>query len=164
MRPDTLAPSITSLGVNPTTPTSSDSVIITATIQDTSDVASATLQYRVGTGSWTNVSMSSSGTTYTGVIPPHDADTTVTYRIVATDTIGNEAISIENSYTVASDEPTTTTTVPTEPTTTEPTSPPPTTGPPPPLPQETMTIMMMGMFAVALVALAALAGRRKRSY
>ncbi|MHA2002722.1 MAG: hypothetical protein ACW960_01340, partial [Candidatus Thorarchaeota archaeon] len=117
--PDTLGPSITSLSEPPASTTSSDSVSVTATVQDASGVNAVTLQYKVDDGSWNNVSMSANGNTYTGVIPAQAGGSSVTYRIVATDTVGNEAISGEETYSVASD----TTTPTTEPTT--PTEPPP---------------------------------------
>ncbi|MHA2142619.1 MAG: hypothetical protein ACXADD_14100 [Candidatus Thorarchaeota archaeon] len=151
--PDTLGPSITSVNENPASPTSSDSVTVSATVQDGSGVNTVTLQYKVDSGSWNNVSMSASGNTYTGVIPAQAADSLITYRIVATDMVGNEAISGENSYTVASGTTTTTTT--------EPTAPPP--PPPPPGLDDTMVMMIVGgMFLVVFLIIGALVARRRK--
>ncbi len=155
--PDTLGPSITSVGENPSSPTSSDSVTVTATIQDSSGVSTVTLQYKIGSGSWNNVSMIPSGNTYTGVIPAQAADSLITYRIVASDSVGNEAISGENTYAVASDTTSTTTT-------TEPTTPPPITYPPPPPGLDDTMVMMVvgGMFLVVFLVIGLRVVRRRK--
>ncbi|MFX1271973.1 MAG: hypothetical protein ACFFAX_09820 [Promethearchaeota archaeon] len=153
--PDTLGPSITSVSEPPSSPTTSDSVTVTATVQDASGVNAVTLQYKIDDGTWNNVSMSAIGNTYTGVIPAQAGGSLVTYRIVATDTVGNEAISVERNYTVASD----TTTPTTEPTT--PTEPPP--PPPPPGLDDTMVMMVMGgLFGLVFIFIGVNVVRRRR--
>ena len=139
------------------TPGTSDAVTVSADIQDISGVASAVLQYNVDSGAWVNVTMTSVGTTYSAMIPTQDEDALVTYRIVAYDTIGNEAISPTDSYEVH-DVPTTTT--PTEPTVTEPPTSPTEPGPGPG-DQETM-FMIYGAFGALVVIVLALGALRRK--
>jgi hypothetical protein len=61
--PDTLGPSVTLVAHDPTSPGSSDSVTVSADIQDISGVTSAVLRYKVDMGAWTNVTMTSAVTT-----------------------------------------------------------------------------------------------------
>jgi hypothetical protein len=158
--PDTTAPSISSMGHGPDTPTSSDTVTVSATIQDSSGVSSAVLQYRVGTSDWVNVSMTPSGNTYSATIPTFSDGTTVMYRIVAYDTVGNERVSGEGTYTVS--DATTTTTTTTTPTTTEPTTSP--TGPtePPVEPSELFQTFMLIGLGLIMAILVLLIMRRRR--
>lgn len=117
--PDTNGPSISLVSHDPTNPTPTSVVTVSANIQDIqSGVASAVLQYKIDSGDWTNITMTSVGDVYSAEIPAQVDGTTVTYRIVAVDTIGNERISGEVTYTVAEAITTTTTTTPTETTST----------------------------------------------
>ena len=154
---DVVSPSVTLVEHLPSTPGTSDAVTVSADIQDISGVASAVLQYNVDSGAWVNVTMTSVGTTYSAMIPTQDEDALVTYRIVAYDTIGNEAISPTDSYEVH-DVPTTTT--PTEPTVTEPPTSPTEPGPGPG-DQETM-FMIYGAFGALVVIVLALGARRRK--
>ncbi|MFW9833891.1 MAG: hypothetical protein ACFFEK_07860, partial [Candidatus Thorarchaeota archaeon] len=152
--PDTVVPSITLVSHEPTSPGPSDVVTVSADIQDVSGVASAVLQYNVNGGPWINVTMTSVGTTYSANIPVHDVGTSITYRIVAYDTVGNEAISPTDNYEITEEVPTTT-----EPTTSEPTSP---TGPGP-LPRDDEALLMVyGAFGALVVIVLALAARRRK--
>ncbi|MFW9795458.1 MAG: hypothetical protein ACFFE2_00360 [Candidatus Thorarchaeota archaeon] len=159
--PDTVSPSITLVFHDPASPASTDAVTVSADIQDVSGVASAVLQYKVDGGAWNNVTMTSVGTTYSATIPSQADGVTVTYRIVAYDTVGNEAVSGEFSYNV---EDVATTTIPTGPTTTEtPTSPTEPTGPPGPGPGDQETLLMVyGAFGALVVIVLALAARRRK--
>ena len=74
-------------------PTAVDAVTVTANIQDLSGVSEVILQYKIGSEDWSNVTMTLSGDIWSGVIPAHDLGVSVTYRIVAVDIAGNEAIS-----------------------------------------------------------------------
>lgn len=105
--PDTFGPSMSLIAHDPASPSPTDTVTVSADIQDPSGVDYSTLQYKIGSGDWTNVSMTPSGDIYSGDIPAQVDGTSISYRIVAVDDLGNEAVSGEFSYTVA--EPTTTT-------------------------------------------------------
>jgi hypothetical protein len=145
---DIAGPSITSVARDPIGPTSSDSVTVSCDIQDITGVSSATLQYRVDSGSWTNVTMTQSGNTWSGTIPAQADGASVIYRIVAYDGVGNEAVSGENSFSV-SDTATTT-----EPTTTP-------TGPGPG-PVEGSILFVYGGFGVLVLVVVILAVKRRK--
>ncbi len=152
---DTFGPSIAFVDRNPISPTSSDSVTVSSDILDISGVSSATLQYRIDSGAWNNVTMTNVGDTWSGIIPAQADGVTVTYRIVAYDGIGNEAISEEDFY-IVSDSPVTPTTT----TTPEPTPTPTPTGPSPE-DRETM-LMVYGAFGTLVVLVLILGVRRRR--
>ncbi|MEL6842332.1 MAG: T9SS type A sorting domain-containing protein [Bacteroidota bacterium] len=66
------SPSISNISRNPVTPTASQDVTVSATIEDSDgNVTSATLHYAVGASNanYLTVPMTSSGSTYTGTIP-----------------------------------------------------------------------------------------------
>ncbi|MFW9927104.1 MAG: hypothetical protein ACFFDM_10070, partial [Candidatus Thorarchaeota archaeon] len=148
--PDTLGPSVTLVAHDPTSPTSSDSVTVSSDILDISGVDRATLQYRIDSGSWINVTMTNVGDTWSGTIPAQADGATVTYRIVAYDGIGNEGISGEHSYIVADSATTPTTTTTHGPT------------PPGPSPEDNEALLMVyGAFG-ALVLLVLLLGVKRR--
>ena len=92
--------SITLVTHNPKVPTPDDSVSVLAYIVDDSDDFSVDLQYKIGTADWIDLTMSSSGEFWSGLIPAQPDGTIVTYRVVATDGDANEALSSEISYTV----------------------------------------------------------------
>jgi len=151
--PDTLGPSVTLVAHNPTSPTSSDSVAVSSDILDISGVNSATLQYRVDSGFWVNVTMTNVGNTWSGIIPAQADGASVTYRIVAYDGIGNEAVSGENSYDVSDTVTTPTTTTSTGSTT-------PTV--PGPGPLDESLILIYGGFGVLVLLVVVLAARRRK--
>ncbi|MHA2179754.1 MAG: hypothetical protein ACXAAK_15540, partial [Candidatus Thorarchaeota archaeon] len=153
--PDTLGPSITLVAHNPSAPTSSDAVTVSSDILDLSGVGSAVLQYKVDSGSWTNVTMTNVVDTWSGTIPAQSVGASVTYRIVAYDGIGNEAVSGETSYTVTDVVTTPTTTITTGPSTSTPTPP----GPGPL--NETMLFVYSGFGALVLIVVVLAARRRK---
>ena len=155
--PDTLGPSITLIAHAPTSPTPTDTVTVSSDILDVSGVGSAVLQYRIESGAWNNVTMTNVGDTYSGTIPAQADGTTVTYRIVAYDGIGNEAVSVENFYTVAEEVTTPTTTTTPPPTTTTP-------GPTPPGPGPINEEMMMiyGAFGALVLIVVLLAIKRRK--
>ncbi|MGY5873787.1 MAG: hypothetical protein RTV72_16180, partial [Candidatus Thorarchaeota archaeon] len=147
--PDTYGPSMGSITNDPINPTPTDTVTVSANVYDlASGVDNVTLQYKIGSGDWVNVSMTGVGDSYSGDIPAQTLGTTVTYRLVAVDTLGNEAISGERFYTVA--EATTPTTSDTSTTGTASTS----TGTGPgPLDDQTMILMLGGVGALVLVVI-----------
>ncbi len=154
--PDTSGPSLASIGHDPSSPTPSDTVTVSVNVYDTTGVDHVTLQYKIGSGTWTNVSMSASGDTYSGDIPSQVDSTLVTYRIVAYDTLGYETISSEFSYTVT--QPTTTTTTATTTTTTTTTSTGTTTGQTDP---QTMLLMLGGVGGIILIVVILVVVRRR---
>ncbi|TFG30914.1 hypothetical protein EU528_07590, partial [Candidatus Thorarchaeota archaeon] len=83
----------------PIVPTSFDSVIISSSITDHSGVDTAILSYRVNSGSWTNITMSLSSS-YWASIPALATGTTVNYRIYASDTLNQWALTPIYEYTV----------------------------------------------------------------
>jgi hypothetical protein len=92
------------------------------------------------------------------MIPAQADGASVTYRIVAYDTLGNEAISGETTYNV--EDIVTTPTEPTEPTPTEPT---PTEPGPGPGPRDDETLFMVySAFGALVVIVLALAARRRK--
>jgi hypothetical protein len=149
---DVYGPSISLIDHDPATPTSSQAVTVSGTILDVSGVDSAVLQYRIGTGAWVNVTMTPSGDTWSAMIPAQADGTSVTYRIVAYDSLGNEAISGEFSYEV-SDATTTSGTSTTGPTrTTEPGE-----------PFDTNLLIIIGGLGVLVLLIVVLARARRRS-
>ncbi|MFW9958016.1 MAG: hypothetical protein ACFFCT_08095 [Candidatus Odinarchaeota archaeon] len=116
--PDTFGPSMSMIAHDPENPAPTDTVTISATVIDPSGIDYVTLQYKIGSGAWVNVTMTASGDTWSCTIPVQADGTSVTYRLVAMDDLGNLAISGEYSYTVV--EPAVTTTTITTTTTTTP--------------------------------------------
>ena len=156
--PDVVSPSITLVAHVPLNPGPSDAVTVSADIQDISGVTSAVMQYKVDAGAWNNVTMTSVGTTWSATIPAQDVGAAIIYRIVAYDTIGNEAVTGEFSYAV--EEVVTTSTTPTEPTTTGPTPTEPGPGPQPG--DDEKMLMVYGAFGALVVLVIALGARRRK--
>jgi hypothetical protein len=156
--PDTLGPSITLVSHTPTIPTPTDSVTVSSDILDISGVGSVVLQYSVNSGAWNNVTMTNVGDTYSGSIPQQVLGASVTYRIVAYDGLGNQAIWEDGTYTVAEESTTPTTTTTPPPTTTT------TGGPTPPGPGPISDEMMMiyGAFGGLVLIVVVLAAKRRK--
>ncbi|MBD3404798.1 MAG: hypothetical protein GF411_01525 [Candidatus Lokiarchaeota archaeon] len=98
--PDTSGPSINNMAYSPEVPRPDDVVTVSATVRDDSGLGDVVLQYKIGDDDWVNVTMTASGDVYSGEIPGQADQTTVTYRIVAYDSLGNERISASDTYTV----------------------------------------------------------------
>lgn len=98
------APSISNITVNPSNPTSSDTVTITAEVTDADGLASVELDYGTTSGSLTtSLPMTIiSGDTYSATIPAQADQTTVYYTISATDSNSSPetATTTEASYDV----------------------------------------------------------------
>ncbi|MHA1812522.1 MAG: hypothetical protein ACTSYX_03700, partial [Candidatus Thorarchaeota archaeon] len=104
-------PTISSVSIDNPSPTSSDSVTVTAVVSDDHGIQNVTLYYRVGSGEWVAVSMTSSdSSTYTGVIPAQPDGSVVSYYVRVFDTAGQYTDSGVQSYTVSDQTSTTTTT------------------------------------------------------
>jgi hypothetical protein len=98
------------LSHNPENPVTTDDVTITASISDQHGVVSATLEYSINLGvSWNNISMTKTGSVWTGIIQSQPVDTEVWYRVYAQDDRSNWAISPTKTYSVG-EAPTSTTT------------------------------------------------------
>jgi hypothetical protein len=104
--PDTTGPNI-GPSISPGQPTDVTSVTVTATVTDLSGVDEVHLDYKIDdASSWTTAEMApGSGDTWTASIPVQPAGTTVTYKIRASDDLGNWAESDESSYLVEDANP-----------------------------------------------------------
>jgi hypothetical protein len=85
-------------------PSEFDDVTILAMVTDPVNVSEVKLSYSTDNQStWTNVTMiTQNGVNWTATIPSQSADTNVSYKVYATDTFGNLAVSDTNSYVVIS--------------------------------------------------------------
>jgi len=95
-------PEFNSVTRSPQSPNSLEDVQITANATDPEGVTQVTLQYRTDT-SWENVTMtrvSTGGTSWHGTIPAQVSNTTVEYRVVASDAAGNSVESALDDYLV----------------------------------------------------------------
>ena len=102
VRLDTRGPLIMGVSWLPEEPEEGQDVTIRANITDSSDIAEVTLLYSTdGGGSWREIPMQSvGGSLYEASIPGQPAGTTVIFKIRARDSVGNESMSSEYSYTV----------------------------------------------------------------
>jgi hypothetical protein len=101
--PDDVPPVFTNLQFTPTTPSQTDQVQVTITVQDLgSGVKNATLHYRVGTsGVWQSIAMTNStANVFTATIPQASAGSTMYFYIIAYDTKGNPASTTIQFYAV----------------------------------------------------------------
>ena len=92
-------PVISDVTFSPGGPTPNDAVTVTATVTDNGMVVSVDLNYLVD-GSASTVSMTASGDTYTGEIPPQPANSLVSFWITATDDAGGTSSTDTLSYVV----------------------------------------------------------------
>ncbi len=106
---DLFGPDITEVSQVPVDPTSQDSVTVEATVDDPSNVTAVILSYVVDDSTmWTNVSMILANNRWGAVIPPTTAGSIIHYRVYASDSKGNWAVSPIWSYVVkaaGNDEP-----------------------------------------------------------
>ncbi len=154
---DVSPPTISSVSIDKASPTSSDSVTVTATVTDDMGVYNVTLYYSVDGGAWIAVTMSSIGSNqYTGTIPPQADGSVVTYYVVAYDTAGKSSQSAQQSYTVSDMTVTTTETTTTETTST-------TTGftPGPGVSLDFGLLGVVGVLALVIVLMALMVKRKK---
>ncbi len=96
-----IAPEISGISINPTSPTEEEDVTVSATIIDSDGtITSANIKWGTSTGNYPNtVSMTNtSGDTYSGVISAQAGGTTVYYIIEATDDEPETTQSGENSF------------------------------------------------------------------
>lgn len=81
------APSISGLGISPSTPGASDAVVVSATITDANALSSVKLYYKIGSGSYTSVTMTNVGNVYSGTIPAQVATSVISYYVEATNSL-----------------------------------------------------------------------------
>ncbi|MGY5857803.1 MAG: S8 family serine peptidase [Candidatus Thorarchaeota archaeon] len=149
---DLFEPIISSHTRTPFTPTQLDSVTIDVPVSDDTAVDTVILSYHNGT-TWFNVTMSWTGSEYTGIIPALPNGTLVSYNILANDTSGNWAVAGAYSYTVQTASTTTTTNA------TTPTS---TTGPTPPDSElDTLRLALLLTGVIVLFVVYVVYGRRR---
>lgn len=77
-----------------------DEVTVEAEVSALIDVATVTLNYKAGSGSYTQVPMAKNGKKYIGTIPAQPKDTEVSYFVTAVTASGDESKSAVNTYTV----------------------------------------------------------------
>lgn len=94
------APEISSISQNPSNPTSTSEVVISANIVDPEgSLSSAILYWGLSNVSLSNqITMNASASTYTATIPVQTGEQTIYYRIIASDTEGNQSQSSILSY------------------------------------------------------------------
>jgi|GEM_PF-1995069 len=94
-------PEIVSVMRSPETPNYDQSVTIaTQVIRGGADIECVILSYQIDSASWINVTMSLDGGLYVAGIPAQPYNTTVSYKVYASDTAGNSVVSELFSYTV----------------------------------------------------------------
>lgn len=91
---------ISNIAYSPTTVTPDDAVTVTATITDMQGITSATIKYKVNSGSEQSAAMTGSGNTYTGTIPKAADKAKVDFYIEAVNKAGITATSASISYEV----------------------------------------------------------------
>ncbi|MCD4833689.1 MAG: endonuclease [Bacteroidales bacterium] len=95
-----IAPEISGISIDPTSPTEEEDVTVSATITDSDGtITTANIKWGTSTGNYTNtVSMTNSGDAYSGIIPAQAGGTTVYYIIEATDDEPETTQSGENNF------------------------------------------------------------------
>jgi hypothetical protein len=96
---------IGSIAFTPAAPTSTDAVVVTASITGLQAVKSAKLNYSVNKGTATAIDMTASGTTYSASIPAQADKSEVTFSITVVNAAGLTTTSDTKNYTVG-DPPT----------------------------------------------------------
>jgi hypothetical protein len=91
---------ITDVAYLPNAVTPDDAVSVTATITDLQGVTSAKIQYKVGTGTLTAVTMTGTAPAYSGTIPQQADEAEVTFYVEAVNKAGITTKSAEKTYTV----------------------------------------------------------------
>ena len=84
-----IGPTVTALAHTPVVPAASNAVTVSARVADPDNVASASLFYRVATGSWLNVAMTSGADgRHSATIPAQAAGSLVQFHVRGTDGLG----------------------------------------------------------------------------
>jgi len=98
---DNEPPTISNVTWTPLEPIHNETVTVIAYINDSGGIDSVILSYIHGElEEWNNVTMSLVNGAYVGTIPAYPETTPIYFRIIATDTVGNEAVSAIYHYTV----------------------------------------------------------------
>jgi hypothetical protein len=84
-------PVISDMQLNPQAPQENQAVTVSVKVADMNGVKAVNLLYKVGTGSYSSVTMTANGDTYSGQIPGQVADVTVNFYIEAENVIGKKA-------------------------------------------------------------------------
>ncbi len=96
-------PGMGTLSIEPSSPTSSDSVNVSVTVLDDGTIVNVTLYYQVDGGSWNTVLMTANGNTYWGIIPAQSNGANVTYYVIAYDNLDQSTQSPTYWYVVSDD-------------------------------------------------------------
>ncbi|MCD6485157.1 MAG: hypothetical protein J7L47_08625, partial [Candidatus Odinarchaeota archaeon] len=98
---DNEPPTISNVTWTPLEPIHNETVTVMAHINDSGGIDTVILSYIHGElEEWNNVTMSLVNGVYVGTIPAYPETTPIYFRIIATDTVGNEAVSTIYHYTV----------------------------------------------------------------
>ena len=84
-------PVISEMQLNPQAPQENQAVTVSVKVNDMNGIKAVNLLYKVGTGSYSSVTMTANGDTYSGQIPGQGADVTVNFYIEAENVIGKKA-------------------------------------------------------------------------
>jgi endonuclease I len=96
-------PQITNVVHAPSSPIETEDVTVSATITDDGTISSAKIKWGITVGNYTNeVTMTNSGSTYSGVIPKQTAGTIVYYIIEVIDNLSESNTSVEKSVSFTS--------------------------------------------------------------
>jgi len=101
---DDVGPVIGDHSRTPSTPSSTQSVLVNVSVTDISGVDTVILSYYNGT-TWFNITMTGNEPDYEGTIPALPDGTEVQYRFYANDTVGNWEDSETDNYTVTDPPP-----------------------------------------------------------
>jgi len=96
-------PVISGLGREPSSVTSSDKVTVSATVKATkATITTVVLQWTLGGAAQSNITMTKNGDVYSAEIPAQAVGSAVTYKVSATNNLGETNSTDEQSYTVVS--------------------------------------------------------------
>jgi len=99
-------PVISAFGKSPSTVTSTNTVTVSATITTTtSTITTVVLQWTLNGGAAQNLTMTPAGNVYSAVIPAQTTGAAVSYKVTATNSLGETAATNSESYTVGSTDP-----------------------------------------------------------
>jgi len=81
-------PAIANMTMNPTIPVATDQVVVSATVTDALSLMSVKLYYKVGSTSYTSISMTANANVYSATIPSQAATNIISYYIEAVNSLG----------------------------------------------------------------------------
>ena len=98
-----LSPDVSSINHVPFNPDPGENIQVICTVTGPYTITSVILAYSYDSGStWTNVTMSASGSEYTGTIPGNENTADIRYKIYATDSEDNSIVTVVKTVTYVS--------------------------------------------------------------